>query len=93
MKDTHTLHMRLMEKRDNAVKVTAAKRAEPGRPLFYHWIPRSLIAYSRIEPSPVPGEFAFITFTLPEWKIEQANLWDFVRSAAPSTTRPLSTVR
>lgn len=79
MKDTHTLHLRLMEKRDNAVKVTAAKSAVPGVPITFHWIPRSLIAYHRVEPSPIPGEFAFITFTLPEWKIEQANLWEHVR--------------
>ena len=78
--DDPELRMRLMEKRDNAVKVTGQPRPLlHGEQLCYHWIPRSLIAYSRIEKSPVPDEFPLIAFTLPEWKIEQANLWEFVQ--------------
>lgn len=42
------------------------------------WLPRSLIDYLRITPPPQPGPRPSIEFTLPEWKINQANLWDFV---------------
>lgn len=77
---THTLRMRLMEERPTAVKVTAARRpAVPGQPVVFHWIPRSLIGYARKLAPAVPGDYPDYTFTLPEWKIEQANLWDFVQ--------------
>ncbi len=43
------------------------------------WIPRSLIDYLRITAHPAGTlNYDAIEFTLPEWKINQANLWDFV---------------
>jgi hypothetical protein len=78
----HYLRMRLVEKTAAAVKVTASKRPpENGQALFFQWIPRSLIGYSRTEPALVDGEFPQFTFTLPEWKIERDNLWAHVTDA------------
>lgn len=76
------LRMRLLGKTANAVQVTGSDRAiTPGKATFYHWLPRSLIGYSRTEPAPVAGELPIFTFTLPEWKIERDDLWKFVTNA------------
>lgn len=42
------------------------------------WLPRSLIDDLKIDAAaPLRGHPA-VEFTLPEWKINQASLWDFV---------------
>jgi hypothetical protein len=72
---SHTLRMFLAEERPGAVCVMTTPSGG-GR---VEWIPRSLIAYSRKERgSEATGERLPYLFTLPEWKIEQRGLWDFV---------------
>lgn len=51
-----------------------AIRAPDARQL---WLPRSLIDYLSKTAAPV-GRLPAVEFTLPEWKINQSNLWDFV---------------
>lgn len=72
----HTLRMFLDEERPTAVKVMNTATGG-GR---YEWLPRSLISYARKLAPEKPGERQSYVFTLPEWKIEEAALWDFVTS-------------
>lgn len=74
---TQELRMFLAEERPGAVCVmnTAAGGG------LLEWLPRSLIAYARKEKPAAEGERQPYIFTLPEWKIEQRNLWRFVTTA------------
>lgn len=75
------LRMRLLDKTPGAIKVTGyARLPENGQAISYEWLPRSLIGYSRTEPQG-DGELPVIVFTLPEWKIDQADLWNFTTDA------------
>ena len=79
MKGDPTLHMFLVEKTERAVKVTGkAERPCDGMVMFFHWIPRSLIGYSRTLPALTPDKFPNFDFTLPEWKVDQLGLWEHV---------------
>jgi hypothetical protein len=71
-----TLRMFLNQERPSAVQV--ANRAERDMAGIW-WLPRSLIGYARKDPPASPGERPPYTFTLPEWKVEQENLWDYVK--------------
>jgi hypothetical protein len=72
---TQTLRMFLAEERPTAVCVMST----PNGGGLVEWIPRSLIAYARKERNAdEPGARAPYVFTLPEWKIDQRGLWDFV---------------
>ena len=42
------------------------------------WLPRSLVGYSKTTPNKNANKNQHFEFTLPEWKIEQAQLWDWV---------------
>jgi hypothetical protein len=76
---TVTLRMYLVEETAAALKVTgSAARPAAGVALFYEWLPRSLVWGLRLTPAE-PGKFARIEFTMAEWKVEQLNLWQFVR--------------
>lgn len=68
--------MWLLEKKEKAVRV--ATTAKAGEAFCYHWIPRSLIAYARTEAPAREGELPIYIFTLPEWKVDQVNLWKWV---------------
>jgi hypothetical protein len=72
------LHMFLIEERPDAVRV--GDNAFRAQCAVVQWIPRSLIGYSRkTKPDPDhPDRLPEYVFTLPDWKIEQADLWDFV---------------
>lgn len=72
--ETHELRMFLADERPSAVCVM--NTASGGG--MYEWIPRSLIAYARKDAPAKPGERHPYVFTLPEWKIEQRNLWRYV---------------
>lgn len=77
--DTSTLRMYLLEEKPAAVMVTDRPVLIDGRARRIEWLPRSLIAYARKEPA-TAGEAQPYTFTLPDWKIEQSNLWNFVQT-------------
>lgn len=72
----HTLRMFLDEERPTAVKVMSTARGG-GR---LEWLPRSLISYARKQAPEKPGDRQAYIFSLPEWKINDADLWDFVTS-------------
>lgn len=75
MKNTHhTLRMFLAEERPTAVMVMNTPKGGG----MLEWIPRSLISYARKEAPAAEGERTVYIFTLPEWKIEQRNLWAYV---------------
>lgn len=67
------LRMYLFQDRGTAVLV-GEKSVAPERTW---WLPRSLIGYCRKNVGR-PGEAPGYVFTLPEWKVEQSGLWDFV---------------
>lgn len=58
------LRMRLVRETDRAMLVAGNGREE--------WIPRSLVAYRKRE-----GFSDEVTFTLPTWKVEKSDLWEF----------------
>lgn len=73
------LRMRLISKTDLACNVTACKSANESRGKDW-WLPRSLMGRTQTSADPDPGNYALFTFTLPEWKIDQDDLWDFTTS-------------
>jgi hypothetical protein len=77
---TSELRMYLIQETPVAVKVTNRPALVDGQARLIEWLPRSLIAYARKEPAAAPGEAQPYTFTLPDWKIEQSNLWNYVES-------------
>lgn len=77
-REQHTLRMWLNQERPAAIEVAARPDPHDDRGCFVTWLPRSLIGYLRKDPPAQPGHRQPITFTLPEWKIEAANLWDHV---------------
>lgn len=42
------------------------------------WVPRSLISYARKDAATEPGHAPRYVFKLPEWKVDEAGLWEFV---------------
>lgn len=71
-----TLRMWLVYENERAVRVASAA-INPSREL---WLPRSLIDRLTKNPkSAEPMSYQPIEFTLPEWKINQENLWEFVK--------------
>lgn len=76
--ETHTLRMFLNQERPAAIEVAMRPDPHDPRGTFTAWLPRSLIGYLRKDPPAAPGQRHPITFTLPEWKIQAANLWDYV---------------
>jgi hypothetical protein len=42
------------------------------------WLPRSLISYARKDGAKEPGHAPGYVFALPEWKVDEAGLWEFV---------------
>jgi hypothetical protein len=78
--DTSTLKMFLLEERPTAVKVTDKPAAADGQARLVEWLPRSLIAYAKKSPPAAGADAQPYTFTLPDWKIEESNLWNFVES-------------
>ena len=59
----------LLQQTPNAIQVTSKKHSGSW------WIPRSLIGYLRKDQD---SAGTAIEFTCPEWKIEQAEMWDLV---------------
>lgn len=80
MSATSTLKLFLLEETPTAVKLTDKPALVPGVPRRIVWIPRSLIAYARKSPKDAGCDGQPYTFTLPDWKIEESNLWNFVQS-------------
>ncbi|MBM3855341.1 MAG: hypothetical protein FJ399_19670 [Verrucomicrobia bacterium] len=80
----NNLELRMFLHQETGLAVQVGDKAVDPRILI--WIPRSLIGYARKDyprfrgqadsstPAGVPG----YVFTLPEWKVDQAGLWDFV---------------
>jgi hypothetical protein len=78
--DKIELRMRLMQKTENACKVTVTKNPKlMDASHRFWWIPRSLMG--RTQTTADAGDdgsnFPFFTFTLPEWAIDQKQLWDY----------------
>lgn len=78
-RDEHTLCMFLNAETPAAIQVAYRPDPRDERGTGVEWLPRSLIGYLRKDPAAQPGHRQPVTFTLPEWKIEQANLWEFVK--------------
>lgn len=77
-REEHYLRMFLVRETASAVNVTDKPALQHGEARRIEWLPRSQIGYARKEPAAAPGEAQPYVFTLPEWLIEKANLWNFV---------------
>lgn len=79
MKDNGDLELRMFLHATStsgaAVQVGNHKVKESSRTW---WLPRSLIAYARKDAASEPGHSPCYVFTLPEWKVDAAGLWEFV---------------
>jgi len=73
-----TLRMFLLEERPTAVKVSDKATIGHGESRRVEWLPRSLISYAKKEPAAAEGQARPYTFMLPDWKVEEARLWEFV---------------
>jgi|GEM_PF-4197523 hypothetical protein len=83
MPDTKTeLRMRLIRKTDMACLVTNKESAtDPRIGRIEKWIPRSLMGRTQTTVDQADAKnYPFFTFTLPEWKIEADQLWDYTSS-------------
>jgi hypothetical protein len=79
-KDTVELRMRVVRKTEAACLVTGAQFALTPDARSW-WVPRSLMGTTRTEKDlKTPTNYDLIIFTLPEWKVDQADLWDYVTS-------------
>lgn len=83
--ETSELRAFIKQKSDAAVQITNAKSPvdHPEKPRTV-WIPRSLIGRTTTLRNADPSKpdtahlHDNITFQLPDWKIEQDSLWEFV---------------
>jgi hypothetical protein len=76
-KDDLTLRMFFVS--DSGAAVCLSEVADPTLPKALHWVPRSLIGYSRkTRDDQKPAFFPEYVFTLPEWKVDASDLWKFV---------------
>lgn len=75
MKDNGDLELRMYLYQDNGRAVQVGNAAVNASRL--QWLPRSLIAYARKDGGE-PGEAPRYVFSLPEWKVDEASLWELV---------------
>jgi hypothetical protein len=75
----------LAASRDDALKLVNGPRHEDGVPLLVWWVPRKLVADLRrcdrvneLTGDARPGDWPRVELSLPDWKVEQENLWRFV---------------
>ena len=71
--NNHTLRMWLIRENDRSILVASAASL-PKREI---WLPRSLIDRLSKQPQE-PNAYQPIEFTLPEWKVDLMNLWEWV---------------
>lgn len=69
------LELRMFLHQDNGRAVLVGNAAV--NPTRLQWLPRSLIGYARKDAGQ-PGQAPGYVFTLPEWKVDEAGLWEFV---------------
>jgi hypothetical protein len=77
--ETITLKMFLAAETPLAVKLAQHPRLEQGRGTRVLWIPRTCISYARKQAPTDAGDWPTYTFTLPEWKVDREQLWDFAQ--------------
>lgn len=79
------LHAFLVRKTDNAVLLTNRtwEGDVPAKPVRTFWLPRSVIGRTTTLPNPPKDGhpmFADYRCHVEDWKVEQDNLWEFVKA-------------